>query len=159
MNNSVKSAEQLQWIKGDKIGNPETIDSQDNVWTVFKSGSRIATDLIDEFMITVSGELLDFTGSNQTEVPHIISQKEIKDNPIKTLFAKQKKTDEVNLNLNFSIKIPTADIFNIISMTFDSDEVLLELDSFISNQIDKEILKKALRDSIEQLIIDKFKTA
>jgi hypothetical protein len=159
----------LQWIKGDKIGNVETIANQDSEWTTFKSGSRIATGLINEFMIPIEGEPLDLNpvqpvldgprGTNGPG-PHPTGVRvdKRKDNPIKTLFDKQKKTDKVDLKLTFSINVPSKDIFDIISMSFDEDEVLVELDSFISNQIDTDVLKDTLRTSIEELIQKRFKT-
>lgn len=160
----------LQWTKGDKIGNVEKISTQDSEWTVFQSGSRIATGLINEFMIPLEGEPLDLnplpellgpTGSNglgphPTEIQGSI--KHTKENPIKTLFGKQKKTDKVDLKLTFSISVPAKDIFDIISMTFDEDEVVVELDSFISAQINPEILKDTLRTTIEELIKTRYKT-
>lgn len=157
----------LQWIKGDKIGNIEKISKQDGEWTVFESGSRIATDLINEFMLPIEGALFDLNppseliGSNNpsprtTEVQ--VSAKPIKENPIKTLFDKQRKTDKIDLKLTFSINVPAKDIFDIISMTFDEDEVVAELDSFISNQINPDILKDTLRTSIEELIKKRYKS-
>lgn len=159
----------LQWIKGDKIGNVEKLSSQDEEWTVFESGSRIATGLINEFMIPVEGEPLDL---NPSSIPPVAAEfnkadsrvtgtrtstKSVKENPIKTLFDKQKKTDKVDLKLTFSINVPSKDIFDIISMTFDEDEVVMELDSFISTQINSEILKDTLRTSIEELINTRYK--
>ncbi len=171
MDNSTSTQElSLQWIKGDKIGNIEKVSSQDSEWTIFQSGSRIATGLIHEFMIPIDGEPLNFDptqpaldgprGTNGPG-PHPSGERGInkqKDNPIKTLFDKQKKTDKVDLKLTFSINVPLKDIFDIISMSFDEEEVLVELDSFISNQIDTDVLKDTLRTSIEELIQKRFKT-
>lgn len=169
MDNSTQEIS-LQWVKGDKIGNVEKISTQDGEWTVFQSGARIATSLIHEFMMPLEGEPLDLnpptvplgpTGSNGPG-PHPIgtqvSPKPVKENPIKTLFDKQKKTDKVDLKLTFSINVPAKDIFDIISMTFDEDEVIAELDSFISAQIDQGILKDTLRTSIEELIKKRYKS-
>lgn len=170
MDNSTDTQEiTLQWIKGDKIGNVETIANQDGEWTTFKSGARIATGLINEFMIPIEGEPLDLnlvqpvldgpTGTNDIGPhPTRVRVDKGKDNPIKTLFDKQKKTDKVDLKLTFSINVPSKDIFDIISMSFDEDEVLTELDSFITNQIDDEVLKDTLKASIEELIQKRFKT-
>lgn len=158
----------LQWIKGDKIGNIEKIANQDGEWTTFQSGSRIATGLINEFLLPIEGEPLDLNtplemlgpvGTNGPG-PHPTgvqgSTKLTRENPIKTLFDRQKKTDKVELKLTFSISVPAKDIFDIISMTFDEDEVIAELDSFISAQINPEILKDTLRTSIEELIKDRY---
>jgi hypothetical protein len=169
MDNSTSIQElSLQWIKGDKIGNIEKVSSQDNEWTIFQSGSRIATGLIHEFMIPIEDEPLNFDPTQPAldgprgttgPGPHPtgITVEQQKDNPIKTLFNKQKKTDKVDLKLTFSINVPAKDIFDIISMTFDEDEVIAELDSFISNQIDSGILKDTLRTSIEELISNRYK--
>lgn len=43
---------ELQWIKGDHIGTVETLDKTEDEWTYFKSGRRIKSDLINEFMIS-----------------------------------------------------------------------------------------------------------
>jgi hypothetical protein len=162
--------ESLQWIKGDKIGNVEQIESHDGEWTIFKSGTRIATALINEFMIPIEGEPLDLNpiqppldgprGTNGPGPDPIgVRLDQRKDNPIKTLFDKQKKTDTVDLKLTFSINVPSKDIFNIINMSFDEGEVLDELDSFISNQINEDVLKGTLRTSIEELIKNRFKSS
>ncbi len=162
----------LQWIKGDKIGNVEIVKNKDNEWTTFKSGTRIASNLINEFMIPLEGEPLDF--NYQQPVPNSVLDKTAigphtpketrkpnidkkSDNPIKMLFNKQKKTDRADLTLNFYVNVPTKDIFDIINMSFDEDEVLAELNSFISNQIDESLLKDTLKTSIEDLIQNKFK--
>jgi len=158
----------LQWIKGDKTGNIERMTGQDSEWTLFESGSRISTNLINEFMLPVEGEPLDLNpiqppldgprGTNGPGPDPIgVRLDQRKDNPIKTLFDKQKKTDKVDLKLTFSVNVPAKDIFDIINMTFGEDEVLIELDSFISNQIDETILKDTLRTSIEELIKAKYK--
>jgi hypothetical protein len=171
-NTELETEVALQWIKGDKIGNVEIVKNKDNEWTTFKSGTRIASNLINEFMIPLEGEPLDFNYQqpipNNTldknglgsppisETGKLNTDKKV-DNPIKTLFNKQKKTDSVSLTLTFSVNVPTKDIFDIISMTFDEDEVLTELNSFISNQIEENVLKDTLKTSIEDLIQNKFK--
>jgi hypothetical protein len=161
----------LQWTKGDKVGNVEKVENQDGEWTVFQSGARIATSLINEFMIPIEGEPLDLNaslgintpsdfhlhnsqGNHTTEIQR--SVKPTKDNPIKTLFDKQKKTDQINLELSIPINVPLIDIFNIISMSFDEEEVLKELDSFISNQVNVENIKDTLQKSIHELIVERY---
>lgn len=169
MNTNIEKPEVLlQWIKGDKIGNVERIANQDGEWTVFQSGARIASELLNEFLIPIEGEPLDLniqpeilglTGSNGPG-PHPIgvqgSAKPVRENPIKTLFNKQKKTDQVNLEFSIPVSVPLPDIFNIISMSFDEEEVLRELDSFITNQVNIETLKSALQDSIHDLIATRY---
>jgi hypothetical protein len=165
--------ESLQWTKGDKAGNVEKVASHDGEWTIFESGARIATNLISEFMIPLEGEPLDFnptqnlvqgpTGTNGPG-PHptgdsgISLNPAIKDNPIKTLFDKQKKTNTTSLNISFSVNIPSPEIFNIINMTFDKEEVITELQSFIKNQVSHDDLLSELDKSIKSLISTEYKT-
>lgn len=158
----------LQWIKGDKVGNVECVIMQDSEWTMFQSGGRIATEIINEFMIPIEGEPLDLNiqpqiiesiGSNgpgprSTGIQGSI--KPVRENPIKTLFDKQKKTDQINLEFSIPVNVPLTDIFNIISMSFDEEEVLRELDSFITNQVNIENIKDTLQKSIHELIIKRY---
>lgn len=168
MNGNVDTQEIfLQWIKGDKIGNVEKIETQDGEWITFQSGSRIATELLNEFLIPIEGEPLDFKPINpdltvpgENALTFTSPQRTVKDdriftkvdNPIKTLFDKQKKTDTVNLDFSIPINVPHKDIFNIINMSFDEDEVLKELNSFISNQVSIDHIKDTLKQAINELI-------
>lgn len=158
----------LQWIKGDKVGNVEKIVSQDGEWTMFQSGARIASELLGEFLIPIEGEPLDLniqseitgpTGSNGPG-PHPTGLqglvKQVRENPIKTLFDKQKKTDQINLEFSIPVSVPLTDIFNIISMSFGEEEVLKELDLFILNQVNIENIKDTLQKSIHDLIIKRY---
>lgn len=167
--NMLEEGRQLQWTKGDKIGTVEEISMHENEWTKFKSGSRIATNLINEFMIPIEGEPLDF---NQVSEKPLIQNKvdtnlinansssklNKNSNPIKILFDKQKKTENIELNLKFLINVPSSDIFDIINMSFDESEVTEELNSFILNQINETLLKDTLNKAVETLILEKYKS-
>ena len=153
-----KEKEKLQWIKGDKIGSVETINTTEGDWTVFDSGGRISTNLIKEFLQPVIGTPLDFSntptqpptikkGKNKTK-----ASKSATSSPIRTLFDKQKKNDKIKLNLTFPIEVPKKDIYEIISSSFDSVEVNSELESFIQEQISQDFIKDSLIQSIKELI-------
>lgn len=155
----------LQWIKGDKIGTVETISSTEGEWTIFDSGGRISTNLINEFLQPIDGEPLNFddapppspalkrAAENYKEkVP-----KETVSSPIRTLFDKQKKNDKIKLNLSFPIEIPKKNIYEIISSSFDLDEVNDELESFIKDQINDDLIYDSLFDSIKELISSRYK--
>jgi hypothetical protein len=167
--NMLEEGQQLQWTKGDKIGTVEEISMHENEWTKFKSGSRIATSLINEFMIPIEGEPLDFNQvsekpliQNKVDTNLINANRSSKlnknSNPIKILFDKQKKTENIELNLKFLINVPSSDIFDIINMSFDESEVTEELNSFILNQINETLLKDTLTKAVETLILEKYKS-
>jgi hypothetical protein len=165
----LEEGQQLQWTKGDKIGTVEEISMHENEWTKFKSGSRIATNLINEFMIPIEGEPLDFNQVSEksliqnkvdTNLVNVNSSSKLNknSNPIKILFDKQKKTENIELNLKFLINVPSSDIFDIINMSFDESEVTEELNSFILNQINETLLKDTLNKAVETLILEKYKS-
>ena len=164
MDNSMenKEKEKLQWIKGDKIGSVETINTTEGDWTVFDSGGRISTNLIKEFLQPVIGTPLDFSntptqpptikkGKNKTK-----ASKSATSSPIRTLFDKQKKNDKIKLNLTFPIEVPKKDIYEIISSSFYSVEVNSELESFIQEQISQDFIKDSLIQSIKELIKTRY---
>ena len=153
----------LQWIKGDKIGTVETISSTEGEWTTFEGGGRIATNLISEFLQPIDGEPLDFdpptpalTKAAEVYKEKLPPQKETS-SPIRTLFDKQKKNDKIKLNLSFPIEIPKKNIYEIISSSFDLDEVNDELESFIVDQISDSFVKDSLVQSIKELISSRYK--
>jgi hypothetical protein len=164
--------QKLQWIKGDKVGTVEEVLSQDHEWTKFKSGSRISTALINEFMLLVEGEPLELNQTMSTLGMQTVNQQQTvitkaekseekvvdKANPIKLLFDKQKKTDDIQLNINFSINVPTTDIFNILSITFEETEVIEELTQFILKQIDNDLIKSRLDETVKELILTRYKS-
>ena len=70
---------------------------------------------------------------------------------------KQKKNDKVKLNLSFPIDVPKKAIYEIISSSFDSEEVNDELEVFIKNQISEDLILDSLFDSIKELIKTRYK--
>jgi hypothetical protein len=150
--------EKLQWIKGEKFGTVETVKGIDNEWTLFVSGCRIATNLISEFLEPVHGAPLDFNNSPKPIAPKAINATPTpQSSPIRTLFDKQKKNDKVKLNLTFPIEVPKKAIYEIISSSFDTDEVNNELESFIKNQVSEDLILDSLFDSIKELIKTRYK--
>lgn len=153
----------LQWVRGDKLGNVEHVIHQDDEWTTFQSGARIANNLINEYMIYVEGEPLDINNSlisNTVEIKSADKLKPIENlkqgNPIQTLFKKQKNKDYIEFAMNISINVPTIDFFTIIKGTFEHEETIDELHKFIIEQIDDTNLKKKLNESILNLIKDRY---
>ncbi len=153
----------LQWIKGDKFGSVETIKSTEGEWTIFRSGGRIATNLLNEFLEPVNGDPLNFEPPPPAlkKAADIYKEKipvqEALSSPIRTLFDKQKKNDKIKLNLTFPIEVPKKAIYEIISSSFDADEVNDELVSFISEQVSEDLILDSLLDSIKELISTRYK--
>jgi len=170
MENSTETIEPIkfQWIKGDKIGNIETVSGTDHEWTLFESGARISSSLINEFMIPITtyDAPLDFTSSPQPapverrrdRSPRTgsVQASHIEKSPIRILFDKQKNTDNITLNLSLNITVPKNDIFDIMCVSFDAEEVTKELYMFIADQIKDDQLKDVVREGITSLIDQRY---
>ena len=160
-----------QWIKGDDSGNIVTFKEEGPQWIIFNEGGRIATELRDEFLqqmdSDIAGEFVNNTvgydplnvGSSQaSSIPANIKPiEDKKPSPIRTLFNKQKRNTKVKLLLDFPVNIPPKGIYELISTSFDKDEVDEHLFSFILDQLSQEEITNCLLDSIKSLIESKYK--
>ncbi len=156
-----------QWIKGDDVGNVVTIKNEDDKWINFNNGTRLAKDLKSEFIqpleSDLASELLKTQSSKgmpsitveKTTVDVSIPKKEI--SPIRVLFNKQKKNNKVKLILEFPVNIPVKGVYELMSTSFDKDEVNEQLQSFILDQLPEDEITDCLFDSIKSLIESKYK--
>jgi len=151
-----------QWIKGDKIGTVEILDKQEGEWSIFKSGGRINTSLIPEFMLEVDGEELDF----DPPTPALVNaaetyKKRVKNqpkntSPIRTLLDKQKKLDKHNIQISIPIDLLSLDMYSLLSTSFDEEEVNQELQQFIEDQIQSDKVIGMVQESIQSLIKERY---
>lgn len=156
-----------QWIKGDDTGNVVTIKNEDDKWINFNNGTRLAKDLKAEFIqpleADIAGELLKTqtpigmpsTTVQKTTGDVLIPKKEI--SPIRVLFNKQKKNNKVKLLLEFPVSIPQKDVYELMSTSFDKDEVDDVLQSFILDQLSEDEILDCLHNSVQSLIESKYK--
>ena len=91
----------------------------------------------------------------KTTVDVSIPTKEI--SPIRVLFNKQKKNNKVKLILEFPVNIPVKGVYELMSTSFDKDEVNEQLQSFILDQLPEDEITDCLFDSIKSLIESKYK--
>tara|TARA_B100000780_G_scaffold216666_1_gene156011 strand:+ start:231 stop:773 length:543 start_codon:yes stop_codon:yes gene_type:complete len=162
-----------QWIKGDESGNIVTFKDEGPVWIKFNEGGRIATELRDEFLQILDSDIAgEFVNSNTGEIDplniggsqlvintknEIPTTAQTSTSPIRVLFNKQKKNSKVKLVLDFPVNIPTKGIYELMSTSFDSDEVNEELKSFILDQLSQDEILDCLHDSVQSLIEGKYK--
>jgi len=151
-----------QWIKGDKIGTVEILDKQEGEWSVFKSGGRINTSLIQEFMLEVDGEELDFDPptpalANAADKYKKRAKSQPKAaSPIRTLLDKQKKLDKHNIQISIPIDLLSLDMYSLLSTSFDEEEVNQELQQFIEDQIQSDKVIGMVQESIQSLIKERY---
>jgi hypothetical protein len=78
------------------------------------------------------------------------------ESPIKLLLERQEKLDSETLKIDVDIEIPSKDILILILTTFNRDEVLEELRSFIFNQIPREEVDEIIKKYIDKFISLKY---
>jgi len=163
-----------QWIKGDQSGSVVTIKDEDANWITFNEGGRLATEFRSEFLqeldSSIAGEFINTPNSivdplNQSATPPqtvakvaddvLIPTKQI--SPIRVLFNKQKKNNKVKLLLEFPVNIPSKDLYELMSTSFDKEEVNEQLQSFILDQLSEDEILDCLHNSVQSLIESKYK--
>lgn len=164
----VKDTVYYQWIKGDNSGNVVTIKDIDDKWINFNEGGRLSKDLQDEFIQRLDGDIAgEFVKQPASNDPLNVSVPQ-KDTPIKTvlpttpspirvLFNKQKKNNKVKLLLEFPVNIPQKAVYDLMSTSFDKDEVDDVLQSFILDQLSEDEILDCLHNSVQSLIESKYK--
>jgi hypothetical protein len=166
--------EYWQWIKGDLIGDVVTFKDTDDSYINFNEGGRIAIALRDEFLQSldpdIAGEFIkpiltnDPLNSsiksvqNGTPKTQIEPPPSVVKSPIRILFDKQKKNNKIKLILEFPVNIPQPEMYELMSTSFDIDEVNSELTDFILDQLSTTDITECLNQSIKSLIESKYKS-
>lgn len=151
-----------QWAKGDNQGTVETVSGVENEWTLFQSGRRINTSLINEFMLPIVDGELDFNPPTPALVKAAESYKAnapIKKSvtsPIRALLDKQKKLDKYNIQVSITIELLSKEMYSLLSSSFEEDEVINELNQFIEDQIKTDTVIGMVQDSIQSLIKERY---
>tara|TARA_R100000655_G_scaffold30940_2_gene62149 strand:- start:51 stop:530 length:480 start_codon:yes stop_codon:yes gene_type:complete len=146
------TTQKFRWIKSEKAGDIVELDKKDDNWTYFHGGSRIANELLEEYLEPVAEGMPLGAGESKIE-----PTKEKTETPISILFNKQKKNDKVKLTINLPIEVPKKSIYDIIEASFDEKEVVEELEAFIRTQLDQDKMQKMVDKSIQSLIKEKYK--
>lgn len=146
----------LQWIKGDKIGNIEKVASNDDEWTYFENGARIASSLIPEFMMECDSDLTEpkQIKNKHSQKNNVNTNTEKTETALSIIFNKQKNTESHNLHLTFEINVPNKDFLKIMKSTFGDDDINDELYAYINKQIDIQDLNSSIQKNIEKFIKD-----
>lgn len=156
----VTTVTHYQWIKGDNSGGIVTIKDTDDQWINFNEGGKLAKDLKDEFLQVLDADIAnEFIKPQPIAIipPTIEKVKPSIDSPIRVLFNKQKKNNKVKLLLEFPINIPTKGVYELMSTSFDKEEVDEKLHDFIVDQLDGDEITDCLFNSIKSLIESKYK--
>ncbi len=151
-----------KWTKGDNSG---TVCEYESVfkdptsgilWINFKGGTRINYSLLGEYMMQIdSSSIVHNEPVVQSNLPIknvMLSESKAKvpdlENPIVSLLQKQ-KPNWVEVGINLKLNLPTKNLYNVLSSSFDDAEE--EIIEFVVRDLDIELIKESLRINIKDI--------
>jgi len=153
----------FQWIKGENLMNVVSFDivtqQDDEFYIHFKGGSRINYSILDEYMTWYPTQRVEPrpattpTHQSQASVSSIkfgdagSMVNEASQSPIYNLLARQKKKP-VEIELKIKVPLPSKDLFNVLTSSFDDAEN--EIVQFIIDSIDIDDIRNTLSKSIRE---------
>lgn len=154
----MSEGKKLQWIKGDKAGKVEIVQSIDNDgWLLFEDGGRISSELVGEFMIDATEGALEMDDLSYRETyqpnQHNDSHtQQVKESPLMSLLKKMSKTQSTALDVTVSVEVPSAAMYSVLIDSFDEEDVHKEISQYILNQVDDKLIKESVQLSIDGII-------
>lgn len=157
-----------QWIKGDNISQTQhfedLIEEGGRKYILFSDKTRIALDLLDEYMIKVERgfeeiiptseinlvpptDLSQSRGVKKRDAQEIKTQA-IEGNPIFALLSKQKE-NWVDVDLKLSINLPPRSLWDVLMGSFDEAEK--DILEYVTKDLDIEVVRQSLRESIKDI--------
>ena len=116
---------------------------------------RIQDLLGNDAPLNMSNITPEQLGLSQPTPPAILQPEPHKEeNPISLILAKQKKLEVVDIKMNMPVEIPSAKVFEFLTMMFDEDEVLDILSAKITEKFSTEDIQIIVRNSIIKYYTD-----
>jgi len=153
----------FQWIKGENLMNVVSFDivtqQDDEFYIHFKGGSRINYSILEEYMTWYPTQRVEPRPAptpapqSQASVSSIkfgdagSSVNEASQSPIYNLLARQKKKP-VEIEFKIKVPLPSKDLFNVLTSSFDDAEN--EIVQFIIDSIDIDDIRNTLSKSIRE---------
>lgn len=149
----IKNFMMLKWIKGEKFGEIEELDREENGYVYFKSGNRIAKDefknYLQEYNEDESNIVLEnpvestkyFETYNVPNLPIIKSNENILDVSIEkmmTYLEKSKKTKIIKLK----VKLLDKNVLDFLTSIYDVEKMNIELRKLYLESLKKELIKE-----------------
>jgi hypothetical protein len=156
----------FQWIKGENLMNivhyNNTVQQDDQFFICFSDGTRINYEILEEYMTWFPSQRREVKPQPQVTQPAPASQasvssikfgdspnviSEASQSPIYNLLARQKKKP-VEIELKIKVPLPSKDLFNVLTSSFDDAET--EIIQFIIDSIDIDDIRNTLSKSIRE---------
>lgn len=179
------ASKKFEWVKTERAGdicNFKEFESENGIeYACFTDGTRIRTDLIGDIVLMHSfdseilgGDLI--IEKDSTIIQHLraeqpvrqepapiaptpperLESKNVFQDPVVSILDKSKKKVE-KLTLVLNVKIPSADLYNVIKENFDNTEEVL-LDN-VMEQLHEKLLREAVKKEIQNIYSTKKKKA
>jgi hypothetical protein len=164
---------QYQWIKGDKQGTVETLQSNDGKWITFQSGRRCNKDLVKEFLMKIDTDnpILQFDDpvqSTKKPAKKVAKQpkKKIEFGEVAAKMIEEKlqspsipliekaKTTKTKLNVRINCDLPSKAFIEVLEESFDED-IIKDLAEFLVSKIEDP--KQYLIDNMKRSILEWYK--
>jgi len=156
----------FQWIKGENMMNivhyNKIVQQDDQFFICFSDGTRINYEILEEYMTWFPSPIKEVKPQQQVTQPTTQSQasvssikfgdspnviSEASQSPIYNLLARQKKKP-VEIELKIKVPLPSKDLFNVLTSSFDDAET--EIIQFIIDSIDIDDIRNTLSKSIRE---------
>ena len=161
----IKEAKQYQWKKGDDFGKVVEFKDFEDSFTVFTDGSRIFTNVLNEFLEEIIDGVIPYPGAEAVGInspskqstkpsPQPIVNVVSEVSPMQSLVEKLSKKNHEEVDVKFNINIPKKQIVSMLienSADEDNDIINTVIDSAI-NQIEINKLQEFLKKEITNFI-------
>jgi len=156
----------FQWIKGENMMNivhyNKIVQQDDQFFICFSDGTRINYEILEEYMTWFPSPIKEVKPQQQVTQPTTQSQasvssikfgdspnviSEASQSPIYNLLARQKKKP-IEIELKIKVPLPSKDLFNVLTSSFDDAET--EIIQFIIDSIDIDDIRNTLSKSIRE---------
>ena len=165
-----------QWIKGlpgEDVSNvgrvnefKEVIEFNGNQYLVFTDGTRLALNLLDEYMVKVEKGFYETAFDKVQPAQAAPQQKRAGRSELHTIpkeesaiasLLKKQKENWVDVDLNLTINLPKRALWDVIISSFDNAED--EIIEYVTKDLDIEVVREALKKAIKDIYSTKTTTA
>jgi hypothetical protein len=166
-----------QWTTGPRSNQLEVYLAEDDTHIWFESGRNIPKEMMDVQLRQIEDSMYDSLIGAQSERERIqgllgndtplslgnITPEQLgnvqstpapqpepikEENPIALILEKQKKLEVVDIKMNMPVEIPSAKVYEFLTMMFDEDEVLDILSAKITEKFSIDDIQTIVRNSI-----------
>lgn len=165
MQESLEVKQYYIWESTSLKGTPEIYLAQNESLIFFESGRTVEVENFEMFLSKITEEEFQNSKSSQEilynpyeNIPLLgnpndpiiyesVSQR-VEQDPIQIILDKQKKLEEIELDLKVTLKLPTKKVIEFLTLMFDEEEVFSTLSKSTLSQINESEIKEMIKIAI-----------